>query len=168
MHTLAQSQIELNKKLLLLPTILVLVSCQPSELDRCIASNLDNLKDIEELNLTNRRSHPKMKFSNIEKIALFSLIYNKIEDGTIQANEDPIFTQMSPNYKNIRDISEGIPYDEWAVYDLMTFALFQSYPGTPSKPTVAFNREFIKKFQADFIKLQRDEVEPICNSQGIY
>ena len=28
------------KKLLLLPTILILVSCQPSELDRCIEANM--------------------------------------------------------------------------------------------------------------------------------
>ena len=152
------------KKLLLLPTILVLVSCQPSELDRCIASNLDNLKDIEELNLTNRQIHPNMKFSNIEKIAIFSLIYNKIEDGTIHTNER-ILPQMSPSYKGYRR-DKDTPY-EWAVYDLITFAFIPSYD-IPIKPSIAFNREFIKKFQADFIKLQRGEVEKICNKQGIY
>ena len=31
------------EKLLLLPTILVLVSCQPSELERCVESNLESL-----------------------------------------------------------------------------------------------------------------------------
>ena len=155
------------KKLLALLLLFGIVGCEqePTQLEKCVAANLDNLKDIEELNLINRRIHVDMKFSNIEKIAIFSLIYNKIEDGTINVN-DRILTQISPMYPTYR-ADKDTPY-EWAVYDLITFALIESYPNNPYKPTIEFNREFIKTFQADFIKLQRDEVEPICNSQGIY
>ena len=156
------------KKLLLLTSLFLIAGCSKEQeltlLDRCVASNLDNLRDIEELNLINKPIHVDMKFSNIEKIAIFSLIYNKIEDGTINVN-DSILNQMSPTY------SEPDVYpsnDEWAVYDLITFALIKSYPNNPSRPSMEFNREFINTFQADFIKLQRDEVESICNSQGIY
>ena len=35
------------KKLLLLPTILILVSCQPSELDRCIEANMPKPNENE-------------------------------------------------------------------------------------------------------------------------
>ena len=41
------------KKLLLLPTILVLVSCQPSELDRCIEANMPELNETQREDLMN-------------------------------------------------------------------------------------------------------------------
>ena len=158
------------KKLLALLLLFGIVGCEqePTQLEKCVAANLDNLKDIEELNLTNRQIHIDMKFSNIEKIAIFSLIYNKIEDGNINFN-DSLVAQMSPIYGELGQYPTATR-DEWAVQDLFLFAFMDTYPDVEpfSIKNKESNKEFIKTFQADFIKLQRDEVEPICNTQGIY
>ena len=78
------------KKLLLLPTILILVSCQPSELDRCIEANMLELNETKSEDIISEiLDSYKVVFPDETSKKQFELLQS--EDGMIGVGATTVF-----------------------------------------------------------------------------
>ena len=114
------------KKLLLLPTILVLVSCQPSELDRCIEANMPVLNESQRKDIIDEMSYsygdPVLKIVFPDETSKEQLKWFALEDGwnfrivadlyngkeyydSLEADEINVrgITKEIENFKNVYD-----------------------------------------------------------------
>ena len=139
------------KKILLLPTILVLVSCQPSELDKCIEANMP-----AELNETERRDIIKNKIMSSELV---------FPDKTSQIQFEKIKKIYKPRYVAdlfwlLKDFKSRSPEEvnllanKIKVYENV-YEYSVKYHGT---------RPEVVDLEANFKKTATSK----CNSQGIY
>ena len=114
------------KKLLLLPTILLLVSCQPSELDRCIEANMPVLNESQRKDIIDEMSYsygdPVLKIVFPDETSKEQLKWFALEDGwnfrivadlyngkeyydSLEADEINVrgITKEIENFKNVYD-----------------------------------------------------------------
>ena len=114
------------KKLLLLLTILVLVSCQPSELDRCIEANMPVLNESQRKDIIDEMSYsygdPVLKIVFPDETSKEQLKWFALEDGwnfrivadlyngkeyydSLEADEINVrgITKEIENFKNVYD-----------------------------------------------------------------
>ena len=173
------------KKLLLLPTILILVSCQPSELDRCIEANILNkitpenkeiILDTYDIVLPEK---VEQQFKDT-MIAFFQLqIDGEYDDSPFKANTSLLryeewkkfalendSTQMlleTGLYENPKTIADLIETARIVVEDVQEYgdSLFKAY----YKNLIDYNKEYYGLTDEKFLFINATSM---CNSQGIY
>ena len=141
------------KKLLLLPTILVLVSCQPSELDKCIEANMP-----AELNETERRDIIKNKIRSSKLVFPDKTSQIQFEKIKIGKNYKPRYVSelfwILKDYKSRSPEEVNLLANEIKVYENV-YEYSVKYHGT---------RPEVVDLDANFKKTATSK----CNSQGIY
>lgn len=173
------------KKLLLLPTILILVSCQPSELNRCIEANILNkitpenkeiILDTYDIVLPEK---VEQQFKDT-MIAFFQLqIDGEYDDSPFKANTSLLryeewkkfalendSTQMlleTGLYENPKTIADLIETARIVVEDVQEYgdSLFKAY----YKNLIDYNKEYYGLTDEKFLFINATSM---CNSQGIY
>ena len=186
-HTLRWSfaNIEPMNKLLLLPTILVLVSCQPSELERCVEANILNKITPENKEIildTYDIVLPETVEQQFKEtmIAFFQLqIDGEYDDSPFKANTSLLryeewkkfvlendFTPMlietglHDNPKTIADLKES---ERITLEDIQEYgdSLFKAY----YKNLIDYNKEYYGLTDEKILLINATSM---CNSQGIY
>ena len=149
------------KKLLLLPTILVLVSCQPSELDRCIKANMLELNETERGNIT-------IKILKSYKVVLPDEI-NDIEFRKIDLSTGRF---VVPYMQTVLDLSQ-----EHKFYDRLTADQIDEWFANRDYAKLLKMHKNVYDYNIEYYGLSdgvdseayyKKTATSICTSQGIY
>jgi hypothetical protein len=131
------------KKLLLLPIIFVLVSCQPSELDRCIEAK-SKYQDLSE--------------ENIDTYITFN---NDYKDRII-FHKDSMSLQKVPCESYKKELATRL--DDYDCSGIENLIVLNYYDGTATASASIPN-----KYLVDFIKERvKDSAKEACHREGIY
>ena len=140
------------KKILALLLLFGIVGCSQSELDRCIASNLEDRGEFDLLNkwIPYREAQNKIYTDDILKLLQTGELsieeYSKLGMPLYESFRNSLTEDEKDANSDVRyhDWENGIDYTEEEV------------------------KEQIKTLTANFIKLYADKAETFCNMQGIY
>ena len=162
-------------KLLLLPTILVLVSCQPSELDRCIEANLYKNDYINKKNVEFERHEilanfdfdiPQNKriqeWSNIRIDFLKSL--NPLEEAIDDCVDSYIEEKETESWLREKEIEALTDVQDYKNDKFFDSILYDSM----TKELKDLIQQCSVKIKEEFKETDTSNAVEICNSQGIY
>lgn len=138
------------KKLLTSITILILVACQPSELDRCIEANLEEKEEFDLLNkwIPYNKEYNKIYSDNFKLVQTGELTYEEFNE------------LQKPNEETF---GNSLTEDEKKVYRGVSYFGLEDEIYTDEEVI-----QQIKTLTANFIKSYTEKAETFCNMQGIY
>ena len=151
------------KKLLLLPTILILVSCQPSELEKCVKANTEptpiNNYEIKEIEYRQTAEDIATKSKNGE-------ISQSRRTNSLINNRTYFRNSLNPLEKIVRRCRlDAFDLD---YFDGLTVSEQQEYRKEINQSCRSSTENEIKKLQLKIAKENREKAKSICHSQGIY
>ena len=146
------------KKLLLLPTILILVSCQPSELDRCIEANMSELNESQRKDI------------NYKILYSYEVVF---PDEKSKAEYISLMIVASFPYGTVADLStyqefyDSFEIDEVDNPDTYRQELQQGMKNF--KNVYDYNKEYYGLSDGVYLETYlKKTATSICNKQGIY
>ena len=148
------------KKLLALLLLFGIVGCSQSELDRCIASNLEDRGEFDLLN----KWIPYYK----ELTRIDNEVRALVESGELILDEYNKNPDKYHDYTRIDGFLDSLTKDERKAYFDISYAFNNKETGEWTEYTYEEILGQIKTAQANFIKSFTDKAETFCNMQGIY
>ena len=150
------------KKLLALLLLFWIVGCEqePTQLEKCVAANVENRGEFDLLN----KWIPYYK----ELTRIDNEVRALVESGELILDEYNKNPDKYHDYTSIDGFLDSLTKDERKAYFDISYAFNNKETGEWTAYTYEQLLEQIKTAQANFIKSFTDRAKNICNMQGIY